>query len=158
MPAVNPVDFTQRGSAISNKMAWSMPFALAGDFCDPTGCVETDRISVKSVTTDPGAATSRANTSVTYFPNHGHFQGAHFQSWVYRGTVNKTGGPGYVNTKTVSSGALTWTIGATASQRGAVIWHGHTMWSRFTPNMQWYRDYARTGNAKCHTTDNVCPY
>lgn len=155
---VTPTTFKQRGSAINSKKSWgNMLYELDGRFCDASGCATTDRIYTKGVTTDPGAATSRANASIIYSPNNGHFGGAHFQSWVYVGSLNETDG-GYVNTMSVKNGSLTWYIPSDGSLRGEYIWHPHTFWALFYPTNSWYHDDAKTGKAECHTSDNVCPY
>jgi hypothetical protein len=155
-----PSAYPERGSASNGYLSWNMPsgtFLLEGGYCDSNGCPTTDKISA-SVVTDPGAVTSRFNSNVVYFPDHGHFRNVHFETYVlcYK-NLQQCGDENQSNN---ANGSQTWYLSSNVNLQGDKITHAFTLWGQFTPTGSGYSySRARTGTGTCKTgNDFACTY
>jgi hypothetical protein len=130
-----------------------LKLAVAGAFCSPSGCTETDRITA-TITTDPGAVTSKVTrTQVLYSPNSGNFVNATSTNYVAcqggSGPCGQSAGGARVGITFVSS---------TPSQNGRNIMHGYSLNAGFQTTTNRIIDKARMGTASCNKTNNHCYY
>ncbi len=131
-----------------------MPLIIAGEYCSPTSCADTDRITIKNVVTDFGAVTSRANWTVLYSPNSGQFSNVFERFWSLCGGTVKCGN---TDTRGASGSHIAYRT-HDARQNGGKLAHGHELYGFFKPAGKTQVDSAKTGISYCNpkNIDNVC--
>lgn len=144
-----------RGYSAGDKRAWVLDGVANGYTCRGT-CWLSDRITVR-VTTNPGATSSRYDWNALYSPNSGNFSSGQMAATA----LCRDGGNRYQcgsdNWSMPTSGSGSRYI-FTSSRRGAYLAHGYQLSFYFRISGSRVADSARTGEAYCRTTDNVCIY
>lgn len=158
LPAATPSSFPVRGDACHSNRAWcDLVLEVAGEYCDPEGCTQTDRITAR-LTTNPGATGSMVSWTSIYSPNGGNFTGVHFEWWTMAwasehvcGTDNTDSGTG--------NGSDEFFPTCDGPLYHSRITHGFTLWADFLPTAQYIGDSAKTGTAFCASApDTYCIY
>jgi hypothetical protein len=157
--SIDPAGFALKGSPV-DELYWEMDqgtFYMKGEYCDPTGCTLTDKITA-GVRTDPGAATSKFSATLSYFPNNRHYSKVHFDTWALcHYSLDQCGMDPNPQTITNKS-SYTWYLSSNYRVRGAYLSHAFRLWGYFGPSGMWDYTSAKTDRALCARHDNVCKY
>lgn len=162
-----PVRGTACNSVTYNGQTWfttwcDLKLELAGDYCDPAGCEQVDTLTA-TITTDPGAFTSRAAYTTLNVVSSGFsstFTDVHinWNTLCYSSKIEC----GHGSTGTISpSGKGTMFPTSDVDLHGDMITHTFYLWALFIPNGQNYADDAATGTGTCKPASsgsNQCLY
>ncbi len=154
----NPNTFQVRGDVGDGRTYWEgMRLIAAGRFCGPAGCSgDTDRISCR-VTVNPGAKTSRYDSNCTYSPNNGNFGDRHYELWaINRGVVVGNEDTGRLFSG--GSGAGSYYLSSNRKLNGTVLTSALKLWVYAKPLESYRGDGAKTADATCNKSNNVCKY
>lgn len=155
----NPNTFPVRGSRGSGRTFWEdMKLIVAGHFCGTNGCdaQDTDRITCR-LTINPGAKTSRYDSNCLYSPNSGKFGDRHYELWaINRGNVvgNKDTGRLFSG----SGGSSSHFLSSSRKLNGTVLTSAAKLWVEIRPLGAYIGDGAKTADATCNNSNNVCKY
>lgn len=152
----NPNTYPVRGSAGSGRTSWQMQLIMAGRYCGPSSCgPDTDRITCR-LTVNPGARTSRYDSNCTYFPNAGNLSDPHYELWaINRGAV--VGNTDTTRLFSGSGGSGSYYLSSSRALNGTVLTNAAKLWVR-VPQGTYSGDGAKTADAACNTSNNVCKY
>lgn len=156
---LNPNLFPVRGYPMGDKSYWKyLTLIVAGRYCLPNGCGEdTDRITC-NITVNPGAVTSRFDSSCGYFPNAGNFQNKHYDLWaINRGSV--VGSTTTGNLFSGTGGTSPYYLTNNFALNSTVLTSAAALWAYATPLGTYVEDAAKTADATCRAPgDNRCFY
>lgn len=157
-PAVSPSAFPVRGAACGNNRAWcNLTLEVAGAFCGPSGCTQTDKITAR-LTNNPGATGSMTSWTSIYSPYDGNFTGVHFE-WFTMMWESQTLCESGNTTSGTGNGSGKFFPACSGTLYHSRITHGFTLWADFLPTAQEFGDSAKTGTAYCASApDTYCTY
>ena len=146
-------NYPVRGYPGSGALYWTgMPLEIDGVYCEGV-CITEDKLRANSVTTNPGAKTSKASMTLLYSPNNGDFTNIH--TWFIALCYGDTRcGSSSVN----GTGSKTWYASSEPAMYGSFLGHAYQLYAYFKPLLADTQDNARTGNALCDLNDNTCRY
>ena len=140
-----------RGAKGSGSTYWTgMKLAVALALCSGS-CSDTDRLTINSVTTNPGAVGSTFSYTMLYSPNNGNLTGNFVRTYALCGGATDCG-----HVDTAGTGGKTGTIYSLTAQNGKKLRHGHQLFGHYPGGT--ITDQAKTGLATCNTSNNVCKY
>ncbi|MFL6137187.1 MAG: hypothetical protein ACJ74O_05235 [Frankiaceae bacterium] len=146
-------NYPVRGYPGSGDLYWTgMPLEIDGVYCDGV-CITEDKLRANSVTTNPGAKTSKASMTLLYSPNNGDFTNIHtwFIALCYGDT--RCG-----SSSASGTGSKTWYVSSSPAMYGSFLAHAYQLYAYFTPLLEGVQDNARTNNALCDLNDTTCRY
>ncbi len=156
---LDPNSFPVRGYPMGDKSYWKyLTLIVAGRYCAPQGCGEdTDRITC-NITVNPGAVTSRLDSSCGYFPNAGNFQNKHYDLWaINRGSIVGSTTTGNLFSGTGGTGSYYLTNNFALNS--TVLTSAAALWAYATPLGTYILDNTKTADATCRAPgDNRCFY
>jgi len=157
--ALDPNSFPVRGYPMGDKSYWKyLTLVVAGRYCGPQGCgADTDRITC-NVTVNPGAVTTRFDSTCGYTPNANNFQNKHYDLWsINRGAV--VGSTTTGNLFSGSGGSGSFYLSSSRALNGTVLTSAAALWVYAAPLGTYIVDDGKTADATCRPVgDNRCYY
>jgi len=149
-----------RGNACGSNRAWcNLVYVIDAEFCSQT-CTLEDELYARLTVNPSVYGSNLVSWTVLYSPNHGDFDGYHFQWFVLKFAAENQCGTG--NTSSFS----TSTSNKFTTNCDTVLWNSRNTtaveyWAHLKPNGSWYSDKAKDGTAVCQpesTENTYCLY